>query len=55
MWSLKHYCHKAGSTLISATGAALVVLSHRDDFPVGNGSLPASKILQLTVSAGILQ
>lgn len=56
MWSLKHCCHKAEPALISATGKAFVlVLSHRNDFPIGSGGLPASTVLQVTVSVGKLQ
>lgn len=61
MWSSKHCCHNAEPALIAATGKAFVaVLSHRNDFPIGNGSLPAGcgagafLVLWVTISVGVL-
>lgn len=61
MRSSKHCCHNAEPALIAATGKAFVaVLSHRNDFPIGNGSLPAGcgasafLVLWVTISAGML-
>lgn len=61
MQSSKHCCHNAEPALITATGKAFVtVLSHRNDFPTGNGSLPAGSgasaflVLRVTISVGML-
>lgn len=61
MQSLKHCCHNAEPALITATGKAFAaVLSHRNDFPIGNGSLPAGcrasafLVFQVTISDGML-
>lgn len=61
MQSSKHCCYNAEPALIIATGKAFVaVLSHRNDFPTGNGSLPAGcgasafLVLRVTISVGML-
>lgn len=61
MQSSKRCCHNAEPALIAATGKAFVtVLSQRNDFPTGNGSLPAGYaastflVLRVTVSVGML-
>ena len=61
MRSSKRCCHNAEPALIASTGKALVaVLSQRNDFPTGNGSLPAGCAarafldLRVTVSVGML-
>ena len=61
MRSSKHCCHNAEPALITATGKAFVaVLSQRNDFPIGNGSLPAGcaasalLVLWVTIPVGML-